>query len=183
MSLKSGALPGGTRKAVSLSQEPGHLLHNLPAYVAGLHGKLAYKRAGHLQKLGVSTIIDGGRRLTSLDFIAFVILFKDLVQKLLSPWMLVIQRSSMEPWELHHRFKVQQRRQQCALICCPLLRYFVKIVVLLKQHVPVDTLRHFTMAMSYGAPQNMFVLSWAPQEPAASEAHRTVEVEGAERKH
>ena len=35
--LRSGRLPGATRKAVALCAEPGHLLDNFRAYAAGLH--------------------------------------------------------------------------------------------------------------------------------------------------
>jgi hypothetical protein len=35
--IRSGRMPGMTRKAVQLCSEPGHLLHNFKAYAAGLH--------------------------------------------------------------------------------------------------------------------------------------------------
>ena len=37
--LRSGRLPGMTRKAVQLCSEPGHLFDNFKAYAAGIHVK------------------------------------------------------------------------------------------------------------------------------------------------
>ena len=39
----SGTLPGGTRKGVHLTEEPGHLLRNLAAYASALPAKIEHR--------------------------------------------------------------------------------------------------------------------------------------------
>lgn len=66
--LRSGVMPGGTRKAVSLTREPGHLLHNFKAYAAAMHARMEWRREGH-NTYTAKALVDAGRRLTSVDFI------------------------------------------------------------------------------------------------------------------
>lgn len=151
-----GGLPGLSRKAVALSEEPGHLLDNLPAYVAAMHAKLAYKRAGHSQKTTVGSIVSGGRRLASLDFVVFTTVFRDIMRKLVAPWSLMIQKSDLEPWALQHFRQKHQQQQAEARISLVLLREFVRLIFLLQQHVGRQELRCFVSAWCFGLPQQMF---------------------------
>ena len=143
--ISSAALPGLSRKVVSLSQEPGHLLLNLPAYVAGMHARLSYKRAGH-GNYSVSTLVDAGRRLTSLEFIVFTTLFRDVMQRMIAPWALLIQSSGIEPWALQHRRAKQDKLEKCFMANLHYFREFLRILVLLRQHVGSKDLNSFVRA-------------------------------------
>ena len=86
--LRSGALPGLTRKVVGLVREPGHLLQNFSAYALGVHGRRAHTRAGHNGPTQ-GALVEGCRRLTALDFVAFAAPFKDLMG-FVAPWTLAV---------------------------------------------------------------------------------------------
>ena len=105
----SGAMPGITRKGVSLTREPGHLLKNLPAYALGMSAKIAMKRFNQQGQHNLSELVEFGRRLTSVDFISFATLFKDVMKKGVAPWTAVVQSNSLEPWVICR--KLEQQRQ------------------------------------------------------------------------
>jgi hypothetical protein len=87
--LRSGVLPGLSRKVVALAREPGYLLDNFPAYALGIHGRTQHVRLGfHGPK--IKELVEGGRRLTSLDLVAFTCLFKDVMCKVVAPWALIV---------------------------------------------------------------------------------------------
>ena len=105
----SGAMPGITRKAVSLTREPGHLLHNLPAYALGLRAKLEMKREHQQGQQNLTVLIEAGRRLTSVDLVSFGTLFKDVMEKAVAPWTAIVQSSSLEPWVLCRKLEKQTK--------------------------------------------------------------------------
>ena len=105
----SGAMPGITRKGVSLTREPGHLLKNLPTYALGMSAKLAMKRHHHQGQHNLNELVDTGRRLTAVDFISFGTLFKDVMEKGVAPWTAVIQSNSLEPWVLCQKLEKQRQ--------------------------------------------------------------------------
>ena len=92
---RSSGMPGATRKAVGLGGEPGNLLANFPAYAAGMHGRMEWRHQGHGQQYAARVLVDTGRRLTSVDFVAFTLLFRDIFRVCISPWSLVIQSSAL----------------------------------------------------------------------------------------
>ena len=99
--LRSGRLPGMTRKAVQLCSEPGHLLHNFKAYAAGIHLKEAWRKDGHSES--AAKLVVAGQRLTDLSTVSFTLLFRDILSGTVAPWALAAQDSSMEPWLVHKR--------------------------------------------------------------------------------
>ena len=145
--LRSGALPGLTRKVVGLIREPGHLLRNFPAYALGVHGHRAHTRAGHAGPT-LGSLVEGGRRLTSLDFVAFAAIFKDLMG-FVSPWTLAVQCSSTEPWALRRLQKKHEAELTAAATCLDRVRDFLRVLVLLRQHVNPGELQPFVDAMFY----------------------------------
>jgi hypothetical protein len=134
--LRSGALPGLTRKAAGLSREPGHLLDNFTAYAAGLHLRREWTREGH-NTHSLTSLVDVGRRLTALNFVAFVLLFRDIMERVVSPWTAVIQSACLEPWALapKHNAMVARRRETISLIYWA--RELLRVCTLLRQHVPL----------------------------------------------
>ena len=69
---------GGTRKGESITRIADNILQNYRKYTVGLHAKVARKRDGHGAS-SVSSLISLGRRLLSVDFVLYTILFKDIV--------------------------------------------------------------------------------------------------------
>ena len=142
--LRSGALPGLTRKVVGLVREPGHLLQNFPAYALGVHGRRAHTRAGHNGPTQ-GQLVEGGRRLTSLDFVAFAALFKDLMG-FVAPWTLAVQCSSTEPWALRRLQKKHEAEIEAAIASLTYVRDFLRVLVLLRQHLTPTELQPLVAA-------------------------------------
>ena len=153
--LRTGRMPGGTRKAVTLCGEPGHLLDNFKAYAAGLHLREAWRREEHTT-FTQTVLVDAGRRLTALSFVSFALLFRDIMQKVMAPWTLLIQSSCIEPWVLQakRREHIQTASEVTSMIhWC---REFLRILVLLRQWAPVTDMRALTSAMFYARPSTLF---------------------------
>ena len=69
---------GGTRKGEAITRIADNILQNYRKYTVGLHAKVVRKREGHGAS-SVGSLISLGRRLLSVDFVLFTILFKDVV--------------------------------------------------------------------------------------------------------
>ena len=151
----SGSMPSATRKVVALTEEPGHLLRNLPAYAAGIPARLAYSRDGHAGNIGET--YEAGRRLTSLDLIAFATLFRDVMHETVSPWCHLVQSQSIEPWALAHAYKKQHRHERECLAAAASLRELLRILVVLRQHLHQQDLQVFVRALFFAAPKAFFV--------------------------
>lgn len=147
--LRSGALPGNTRKVVVLAREPAHLLDNFPAYALGIHGRTAHRRGGHAGPT-LAALVEGGRRLVSLDLIAFAALFKDLMGGIVAPWALAIQCSSVEPWALRRVQLDHEAALKSARDCLVCLRDLLRIIMLLRPYLHQRDLRSFVEAWFYG---------------------------------
>ena len=143
--LRSGVLPGLSRKVVALAREPGHLLDNFPAYALGIHGRTQHVRLGY-HGPNIGELVDGGRRLSSLDLVAFTCVFKDVMSKVVAPWALVVQSSSHEPWVQRHREMEYESRLENLANHVGHVQGFVNIVVLLRQYVSSGELRVFVKA-------------------------------------
>ena len=129
---RSGWMPGMTRKAVGLASEPGNLLANFAAYVAGLHARMEWKREGHGQH-NVGTMIEIGRRLTTLDFVAFTLLFRDIMRRAVAPWSAAIQSASLEPWALQRKQEEHESTARQMLSLLRWMRELARVCVLLRQ--------------------------------------------------
>ena len=171
-SVFSGRLPGISRKVVALAEEPGHLLQNFPAYATALQGRVAYQRLPNHAGPPLTMLHAGGRRLTSADLIAFTMLFLDSVKVIVAPWALLVQSCSLEPWAMGHRQRLHEKKTAQAAVAARTLREFLRIVVLLRQHVPNEELSNFVRAWFYGSPRKMFVThghqphGYQPQKPS-----------------
>jgi hypothetical protein len=154
--LRSGVLPGLSRKVVALTREPGHLLQNFAAYALGAHGRLAHKRAG---KSGpsVGMIVEGGRRLTSLNFVSFAGLFSDIMARAIAPWALAVQCASSEPWVTQRRYERSRTCLEDLLSSLRSLRGLLRVLVLLRQYLVPSELRPFVEACFFCSPGQLFV--------------------------
>ena len=67
---------GGTRRGEAMTRVAENIIQNYRKYAAGLHVRLARRRAGH----GASTLqslVLSARRLLSIDFVVFCLVFSD----------------------------------------------------------------------------------------------------------
>jgi len=78
--------------------------------------------------------VEGGRRLTCLDFVAFATIFKDLMG-FVAPWTLAVQCSSTEPWALRRLQKKHEAELRAAVVSLNRVRDLLRVLVLLRQHV------------------------------------------------
>ena len=93
---QSTFLPGATRKDAALEAEPGNFLTHLKAYAAGLQVRKDWKRAGH-SSFHISTLEAAGRRATSVDLVAFALLYRDLIRRAVAP-VAKFSQCVQEPW-------------------------------------------------------------------------------------
>ena len=160
-STRSGALPSITRKGVTLTREPGHLLDNLPAYAVALKGKIALKSTVGATKArgshNIGVLIEAGRQLTAVDTVAFALLFKDVLEKAVAPWTAFVQSSSAEPWVLSRKVKHQTAMLKSLLALVRSTRRMLRILVLLHSHaVPLEDIERFANALAYAHPSQFF---------------------------
>lgn len=154
--IRNGRMPGMTRKAAQLCSEPGHLLTNFRAYAAGMHLREAWRKEGHESKKA-GNLVQSGRRLTSVQLVAFTALFRDIMSKAVAPWVQLIQKSAPEPWLVQRRFVEHTGRLQATQDTLGHMRNVIRLCVLLRQWVPTMELRHFVDALLYARPADVFV--------------------------
>ena len=152
--LRSGRLPGMTRKAVQLCSEPGHLLHNFKAYAAGIHLKEAWRKDGHSES--AAKLVAAGQRLTDLSTVSFTHLFRDILSGTVAPWALAVQDSSMEPWLVHKRRRQHDAAMAVQWEVLQYLRGVLRILVLLQQWVPQNDMAHLIRSLVHARPINFF---------------------------
>ena len=89
-------MPGATRKYAALVGEPGNFLTNLKAYAASLHIRKDWRRAGH-SNFNLRALEEAGRRATAVDLVAFALIIRDLVRKIVLP-AASFSQTLQEPW-------------------------------------------------------------------------------------
>ena len=152
--VRSGRLPGMTRKAVQLCSEPGHLIQNFKCYAAGMHLREAWRAAGH--DMSKAKLVDAGRRLTSPQLVAFTLIFRDIMAGIESPWVHTIQSSSLEPWVVNHHWQQHELKMQQAMRTLHHLREVLRVLVLLRQWATTDDLHALAGALFYARPCQLF---------------------------
>ena len=154
--IYKGAMPGYTRKGISLTKEPGHLLDNLPAYSVGLRGKAALMRESQSGSHALGVLHEAGRRVTSVDLVAFTALFRDLVEHTLAPWWGEAQRNSLEVWALNRKLEALDSQFRAYRRLIHSTRRMLRVLCLLRSHVPLEDLRHLITALAYARPSRFF---------------------------
>ena len=110
--MKSGAMPGMTRQAAALTREPGNLVHNFRAYVAGMHMWEFWRRENGTKTYSQETLVDTGRRLTDVPFVCFLLCFRDIMGGVVSPWAKIIQADLLEPWVIAKKHEAHYRLER-----------------------------------------------------------------------
>jgi hypothetical protein len=76
--------PGGTRKIAYLSKGPGNLLANLSHLTTGIWARIAWAQEGYGSH-DVGTLMEDGRRLQDVGFVAFQLILESLLMKCVRP--------------------------------------------------------------------------------------------------
>ncbi|CAE7760845.1 unnamed protein product [Symbiodinium sp. CCMP2456] len=102
--VKAVADSSGARKVYELSCVAHNLIDNFRLYIAGLHGKVRMKQAGH-GKTSQSALSSIGRRLSSVEMVTFLCVFADTMACDLQPFVLCTERSEDPPWVAQRAFE------------------------------------------------------------------------------
>ena len=102
--VKAVADSSGARKVFELSCVAKNLIDNFRLYIAGLHGKVRMKQAGH-GKTSQSALSSIGRRLSSVEMVTFLCAFADTMTCDLQPFVLCTEKSEDPPWVAQHAFE------------------------------------------------------------------------------
>lgn len=121
----------------------------------GGHTTTKKTQEGHGQYTA-SALVAAGRRLTSLDLVAFVLLFRELMMHLVAPWTKVIQSSALEPWALHRAYQKHTDATRGALTVLKFGRSLLRICVLLQQHCAQADVKALLIACLYATPGKLF---------------------------
>ena len=138
---------GGTRKGEAMCRIARNIIKNFRKYAVGLHAKVSRKRAGH-GSASVGDLLSLGRRLLSADFITFVVVFNDVMEKQ-RLFTLQVQKQSELPWLAEKSFHQKQRQIDDDLLFLATVRQFTSICTLLLHHCDKATLRCFVDAHLY----------------------------------
>ena len=84
---------------LSTAGAPGHLQRNYRAYVAGIHARLELVRQQRTSQT-LKSLVEVSRRLTAVDFVAFMLLFDDLQKVVLHRHGQSQQKSGIELWTM-----------------------------------------------------------------------------------
>lgn len=136
---------------------------NFPAYAAGLHLRDAWRRAGH-DTSSSEKLVEAGRRLTDVSFVAFVVLFRDCMRFLVAPWAKIIQSTALEPWcvQAHWRARLVDQQQMIGVLRWA--REFLRVCTLLRQWVPMQTVEHLMQTLLFARPSDFFLCDGAAVE-------------------
>ena len=110
------------------------ILQNCKAYATGINLRLESKRQGHGSH-NINTLIEAGRRLTSLELVVFTIVFRSILERVVAPWSLHVQSDSMEPWITEARFAQHQMSVRGLKSLFRWTRALHRICFLLRQHL------------------------------------------------
>ena len=85
---------GGTRKIVAVAGSVDYIVTNLPALIASMHARLGLARSRKTAQ-SVGSLVDMGRRLSALNFVAFALAAADVLQRHIVPLALVAQQNDI----------------------------------------------------------------------------------------
>lgn len=144
--------PSGTRKVVYLCRTTSTLLRNYRAYHGGMLARLAQAKSAGKKKTGAQTVaslVETGRRLSAMDFVAFLLLFHDIQQFRVRPVALLTESSSKEALTVHKALQgaVLQLREDVQLL--GRLRRWLTLTALLSTELRDDDMRNLWIALRY----------------------------------
>lgn len=137
----------GTRKAVALARTVERLLQSLRTYQAGLHARRG-QAEGHRRGAQSKThLVSVGRRVTALNFVAFVVALSDVLRARVVPLAMRSQAVSGASWEMDSMCQRTLRHLNADLQVLRVLRRWVFVSALLQQYLGDLDLRRFWFAL------------------------------------
>ena len=152
---QSTFLPGATRKDAALEAEPGNFLTHLKAYAAGLQVRKDWKRAGH-SSFHISALEAAGRRATSVDLVAFALLYRDLIRRAVAP-VAKISQCLQEPWLARAALDDWQARLLGLASVVRSWREMLRITFLLRQWLSSRQVDLLIKALFFASPVDFFL--------------------------
>jgi hypothetical protein len=95
--------------------------------------------------------------LTTVDFVAFTLLFCDIMRWAVAPWSTAVQSASLEPWALHKKQVEHSRVTQQVSSLLRWMRQLVRICVLLRQHASLKDVGALIRACFFASPRVFFL--------------------------
>ena len=138
----------GARKVGALSETSSNLLKNYKAYTAALHLKVLRKREGQ-GAASQATLTTLSRRLAAMDFVAYLLLFEDIMRKRLRPFSKITQSSTEAAWASQRSYLELKSGLLMDISNVRLLRRLVFIGSLLQHYLPKTDLKRFWFAQLY----------------------------------
>ena len=139
------------RKIVHFSRVTANLIQNFPIYHAGLQARHALSHGP--DKTGSQTVKQltvVGRRLTSVDFVAFLLLYHDLQDSRVAPFAAEAEKLSLEPTEISGRLRnMLDRLRGPDRAHLEQLHVWLAISVLLGAYMPETDLQSLWRALRY----------------------------------
>ena len=125
------------------------LLDNFPLYHEGLRARLEQTHGPDRQgSQKLHHLVSVGRRLTSVDFVAFLLLFHDILKIRLEPLMLIVQEVDAEPLTVTNSVSKALGQFRTDLALSGQLRIFVNVTFLLGSYLTERELARFWVARS-----------------------------------
>ena len=96
------ARPGGTRKIVAVAGSVEYMALNLPALIGSMHARLGLSRSGSSAQ-SVASLVQLGRRLSAVNFVAFVLAAADVLKRHVVPLALLAQKNDVGAFSVWRR--------------------------------------------------------------------------------
>ena len=128
---------GGTRKIVYYSGVVRNMIANYKIYIAGMHGRLAWKQSGH-GKQPLHMLTSMGLRLQSISFVTFLCIFADILEQVVNPYAKVVQ-GAVHPAVVHESETKMLSAIDRAIKYVELWQERLCVMVLCAQHMHIAT--------------------------------------------
>ena len=114
----------------------------------------------------IETLVESGRRLTNIEFVSFAVCFRDFLGRAVAPWALAVQSQSYEPWALKPMGDLRETvlEQNAAMVHH--LHQLLRVLVLLRQHLPHSEMKLFLQAFACASPSDLFFENDVHEHPA-----------------
>ena len=145
-----------TRQSSGLAREVEHFKKHFKTYAAAFHTREEWRQLGH--DTSQEELVQGGRRLTSVQSVAFGILFGDFLKRCQEPWTLRCQVIS-EPWSLEWSHLRYARKCSDFLRMLFWCRQWIRVIVLLRPFCALVDLRKFIYVSATARPSLFFIVS------------------------
>eukprot|EP00930_Biecheleria_cincta_P072868 TRINITY_DN6020_c0_g1_i1.p1 TRINITY_DN6020_c0_g1~~TRINITY_DN6020_c0_g1_i1.p1 ORF type:complete len:1338 (-),score=151.28 TRINITY_DN6020_c0_g1_i1:155-4168(-) len=104
----------GTRSSVYNARLAANMIDNFASYHSGIRARMVMVQEGSSSQT-LSKLVGFGRRLCVLDFVSFLLLFRDAQEGFMKPFVLSSEKMALEPVEVQQYLSASLERFGCAL--------------------------------------------------------------------